>query len=52
MTKEELLAKMLERQMKIPIGVPVSDYVLRCVEAMFDVAAEALADAEAKRAEK
>jgi hypothetical protein len=48
MTKEQLLTRMREGQRAIPEMLPVRDYVRRCVEVMFDVAAEALAEPEAK----
>ena len=37
-------AKMREAQRAIPDGLTTRDYVFRCVEIMFDVAAEALAE--------
>lgn len=44
MTKEELLALMKERQAGISESLAPREYVMACVDAMFEVAAEALAD--------
>jgi uncharacterized protein YutE (UPF0331/DUF86 family) len=44
MTKEEFLQRMKERQSKISERLDPRTYLLTCVEVMFDIGAEALAD--------
>jgi hypothetical protein len=46
MTKEELLAEMRRRQAGISEGLSIPDYTRRCIEVMFEVAAEVLAESK------
>jgi hypothetical protein len=49
MTKEELLAEMHRRQAGISEGLSIPDYTRRCIEVMFEVAAEVLAELAHKK---